>query len=440
MAAPPLWADATQARMTPVVRAVLSARPSVVNIQGQKTVNETTPTGGESHRQVNGMGTGVVIDERGYILTNAHVVEGVRQINVKFDDGRTFVATPVAADKTTDLAVILVRTGRGLPVISIGSSSDIMTGESVIAVGNAYGYEHTVTQGIVSSQHRDVQVSDTQAYEDLIQTDASINPGNSGGPLLNLDGEMVGVNVAVRAGAQGIGFAIPIDKAMQVAAELMSVQQIEGFAHGLVTTTETVSGGRVVVRRVEPGSPAASSQLEPGDVVVRVGDVDTHRALDIERALLGKRTGATVPVEVLRAGERIDFALRIGPQRAAVASVASAQEPAEASPWQVFGMELREEPRATFARGGLQYSGGMRVLDVRPGSPAQMQGIRQGDILVGMNNLETASERDVSYFVYEANAGRLDGIRFRILRGGRAFQGDLNLAATRTASGSATRR
>ena len=114
-----------------------------------------------------------------------------------------------------------------MPVISIGTSSDLMTGESVIALGNAYGYEHTVTRGIISALHRDVQVTDTQSYDNLIQTDASINPGNSGGPLLNIDGEMIGVNVAVRAGAQGIGFAIPVDKAMEVAADLMSIRRLE---------------------------------------------------------------------------------------------------------------------------------------------------------------------------------------------------------------------
>ena len=130
------------------------------------------------------------------------------------------VATLVARDLETDLAVIKVNVSDKLTVIALGTSSDLMAGESVIAVGNAYGYENTVTRGIISALHRAVQVSDAQFYDDLIQTDASINPGNSGGPLLNIDGEMIGINVAVRAGAQGIGFAIPVDKAMNVAADV----------------------------------------------------------------------------------------------------------------------------------------------------------------------------------------------------------------------------
>jgi serine protease Do len=151
------------------------------------------------------MGTGVVVDARGYVVTNYHVVEGVRRIEVTLASGKTTSASLVSHDPRTDLAVIKVEHDSPLPVITIGTSSDLMIGETVLALGNAYGYEHTVTRGIVSALHRDVEVSRTQRYDDLIQTDASINPGNSGGPLLNINGEMIGINVAVRAGAQGIG-------------------------------------------------------------------------------------------------------------------------------------------------------------------------------------------------------------------------------------------
>ena len=202
---------ASDARRTADVRAVENARNSIVNIHGQKTIGASEDGAGhvEGPRRVNGMGTGVVIDERGYIITNYHVVEGVRKIEVTLADEQTFTATLVSHDPDTDLAIIKINVGKKLPVITIGTSSDLMTGEPVIAVGNAYGYENTVTRGSVSALHRSVQVSEAQSYEDLIQTDASINPGNSGGPLLNIDGEMIGINVAVRAGAQGIGFAIP---------------------------------------------------------------------------------------------------------------------------------------------------------------------------------------------------------------------------------------
>src|SRR5262249_11770782 len=182
--ATPATSLASEARRTAVVKAVEEARDSVVNIHGQKTVgaDEDPLLRGDGPHKVNGMGTGIVIDERGYIITNYHVVEGVKKIEVSLADGTNTTAQLVSTDPTNDLAVVKVDVPRKLPVITIGTSSDLMVGESVIAMGNAFGYEHTVTRGIVSAIHRSVQVSDTQSYDDLIQTDASINPGNSGGP------------------------------------------------------------------------------------------------------------------------------------------------------------------------------------------------------------------------------------------------------------------
>ena len=190
--------DPSPRRMTDVVLAVRAARPAVVNIQGQKTVPAAVQAAGtaEVPHQVNGMGTGVIIDERGYILTNYHVVADVHHIQVTLDDHRQFTAELVARDAVADLAIVKITTTEQLPVISIGTSADLMEGEPVIAIGNAFGYEHTVTRGIISALGRDVQVSDSQTYDNLIQTDASINPGNSGGPLFNLRGQVVGINTS----------------------------------------------------------------------------------------------------------------------------------------------------------------------------------------------------------------------------------------------------
>ena len=207
----PSAAAASELRETPVVKAVQRARAAIVNIRGEKTVAAWPgqAVAGDAGRRVNGMGTGVLIDSRGYILTDYHVVDGVREIHVTRADGQRHVATLLARDKEADLAILKIDCPTPLPVIPIGTSSDLMPGETVIAVGNAYGYEHTVTRGIISALHRSVQVSDAQYYDDLIQTDASINPGNSGGPLLNIDGEMIGINVAVRAGAKASASRFP---------------------------------------------------------------------------------------------------------------------------------------------------------------------------------------------------------------------------------------
>ncbi|HLA84237.1 MAG TPA: trypsin-like peptidase domain-containing protein, partial [Thermoguttaceae bacterium] len=310
----PASAPGSSLRMTPIVKAVQGARPSVVNIRGEKTVNvnNVVAAEGEVGHQVNGMGTGVVIDPRGYIVTNFHVIDGVREIQVTLADGRQYVARQVARDPETDLAVIKINASDKLPVLPIGRSDDLMIGETVIAVGNAYGYEHTVTRGIISALHRAVQVSDAQFYDDLIQTDASINPGNSGGPLLNIDGELIGINVAVRAGAQGIGFAIPVDKALKVVSELLYAHNLEGVRHGLVLNPQaSADGAGAVVLSIQKDSPAAEAGIQPGDVITRVDDFDLSGTMDFERSLLERKPGEELRLAVRREKEEIEVDLKL---------------------------------------------------------------------------------------------------------------------------------
>ena len=194
-----------------MVRAVKRAKPGVANIHSKKTAFAgdslfSTRKG----REVNGMGTGIVIDPRGYILTNHHVVNGVDSLRVTLEDGASFDAKVISFDRKHDLAVIKIKSSRSLTTVPMGTSSDLMLGETVIAIGNAFGYEHTVTAGIISSLSRDVEVNEKQSYEGLLQTDASINPGNSGGPLFNRKGEVVGVTNMKLTFGEGLGFAIPI--------------------------------------------------------------------------------------------------------------------------------------------------------------------------------------------------------------------------------------
>ncbi|MCA8989423.1 MAG: trypsin-like peptidase domain-containing protein, partial [Planctomycetaceae bacterium] len=223
-------------RETPLVRAVQRAQTAVVNIHTQKTATESTSVFGTTNRgKINGMGTGIVIDERGYLVTNNHVIAGVDSLEVSLLDGSRYSAHVVAFDREHDLAIVKIDGNPKLDVMTIGTSSDLMLGETVIAVGNAFGYVHTVTSGIISALSRDVEVNEEQQYKNLIQTDASINPGNSGGPLLNLDGEVIGINVAIRAGAQRIGFAIPIDDARELIARLMNIEVLDQKFHGLKT-------------------------------------------------------------------------------------------------------------------------------------------------------------------------------------------------------------
>ncbi|MAT69074.1 MAG: serine protease [Planctomycetaceae bacterium] len=450
IAAPTAQANSvSEQRLTPVVRAVRDAAPSVVNIQGQKSVTDGIDgvRGAGVPRQVNGMGTGIVIDPRGYILTNFHVVDGVRQINVTLHDGQKFIAQLVANDRETDLAVIRIRTSHALPVLRIGTSSDLMPAESVIAVGNAFGYENTVTTGIISALHRNVQVNETQQYLDLIQTDASINPGNSGGPLLNINGEMIGVNVAVRAGAQGIGFAIPADKALEVAAGLMSIERIDNTWHGMTPAVIGAATGPVTVMRLDRNSPAEASGLQRGDRLMKIGSLSIQRPLDVERALLGRNAGDRIPVVVERDGAEVqlDLQLAMRGRRATVAQsqpelpqpVASSSEYPQSefdrATWNAFGMLLEPVDASEVRRNGQSYKGGMRVTSVRADGAAAEQGVIEGDILIRVHRWYTTSESDIRYIVNRAGSlSRQGKVRFDILRGGDRFFGEIALSSGST--------
>jgi serine protease Do len=297
----------------------------------------------------------------------------------------------------------------------------------VIALGNAYGYEHTVTSGIVSAQHRNVQVNETQQYLDLIQTDASINPGNSGGPLLNLDGKMVGLNVAVRAGAQGIGFAIPVDKALDVATRLLNVERLESQWHGITPLVVEGPSGPVTVARVERDSPAQAGGLQRGDELRQIGTTSIERPLDVERAMLGRRVGDRVPVLVKRGSENksLDLVVAAKPGRAREAEPAGEFQRAT---WEAFGLIMSPEPAGTLRERGVPLEGGMRVVAVRPGSSAATQGVIKGDILVQIHRWYTTSEEDVQFILNRADTvAKLGTVRFDIVRGNERFFGQLAL-------------
>jgi len=420
----PSLGTGSELRETPIVRAVKSACPSVVNIRGEKTIGNLGAEAAEieTGRRVNGMGTGVVIDSRGYILTNYHVVDGVRQIQVTPADGEMLPGRLIARDSETDLAVIKIDPPDPLPVIAIGTSSDLMPGEPVVAVGNAYGYEHTVTRGIISALHRAVQVSDAQYYDDLIQTDASINPGNSGGPLLNIDGEMIGVNVAVRAGAQGIGFAIPVDKAMAVAAKMFSSHAAPGAWHGVELGAGAGSPQQgSTVAAIDQKSPAAAAGLRAGDLITAVDDIDVRRNLDFYRAMLQRGAGDDVQLAIRRCGDPMTIKLTL----VDLPRPKQAGHPA----WLLLGLDLKPIPGREFrSKYQTRYRGGLTIKAVRAGSPAAKQGIRSGDVLVGMHIWETISLENVSYILARPDFATLNPIKFFILRQKETLYGYLPVA------------
>lgn len=419
-------------RETPTVLAIRRASPAVVNIHGQKTVRSTAAgmagaNDPDSFRQVNGMGTGIVIDSSGYVITNYHVVEDVEEIRVTLDGGATTTADLIAAQVRRDLALIKVKTDQPLQTIPRGTSSDLMVGESVIAIGNAFGYVHTATLGIISALHRDVPVNETQDYEDLIQISAGINPGNSGGPLLNIEGEVIGMNVAVRVGAQQIAFAIPIDQVIDIVTEMIEQRNDGRLSTGLRTSGGPRDGDGVTIANVSASSPAAREGLKPGDRVVRVGSDFVDDRLDFALALLNTDPGAEVEFGINRDGQRLALAMKIDPGQNDQASTT------EDRAWSVIGVRAKSVSdvamRRLNSRMRTKYRGGLYVTAVRPGSPADHNGITPGDVLLGIHGWQTSSMKDLAGILEHPDIRRGPRAKFYLVRREQTLFGHMELAA-----------
>ena len=431
-------------RRTPVVEAVRKVQPSVVNITSEKRAasNSRWPYSAEENQRprVSGMGSGVIIDGRGYILTNQHVVDKVQGIEVHLSDGTSYPARLVQQDDKIDLAMLKIDAGRALPAVAIGTSADLMVGENVITIGNAYGYENTVSVGIISALGRNVTLADDQVYTNLIQTDACINPGNSGGPLINIDGELIGLNVAVRAGAQGIGFALAIDDVKRVAAEMISTRRLAATWHGVVAGEARHGEGRsVVVSDIQPGSPAELAGVKPGDHVVRVGDLAVTTPLDIERALLDVRAGQKAELVVRRSGQEQTLPLEMQ----AVPRVAP---DAADRIWRSLGVQVQSVTRDYVTGVSPSFRGGLYVRAVAPGSPAAgaTNPIQQGDILVGMKvgsrDWETIRPDNVLYILKQPEVTRSQSVQYYLVRRNEFVQGQLNLTTSAAVLPASARR
>lgn len=437
-------ARAGTARRTPVVEAVQKVQPCVVSISSEKRAasNARWPFSAEENQRprVSGMGTGVLIDERGYILTNQHVVDKVQGIEVVLSDGSRYAGRVVQQDPMMDVALLKIDAGRSLPAIRMGSSADLMVGEDVITIGNAFGYENTVSVGIVSALKRDVTLSDEQVYRNLIQTDACINPGNSGGPLVNIDGELIGINVAVRAGAQGIGFALPIDDVKRVAAEMMSTRRLAATWHGIQAAERRKGADRVVVvSTVQAGSPAETAGVQAGDCLRKVGSLAVTTALDVERGLLDLRPGQKTGLLVVRGGEEKELPLEMQSvpglvQTGATASAAGADDLI----WRTLGLKTMPVSRDYVANVSNDFRGGLFVQAVHPGSPADRALIQKGDILVGLNagnrDWETIRPDNVVYILNLPEVGRAAALQYYLVRRNGFVQGSLSLAGAAPAT------
>jgi serine protease Do len=376
-------------RHTVTVQVVKEVGPAVVNITTeQKVRRRASPFAGDPFFDsffrdffepsfpdtAENLGSGVVIDAEGHILTNEHVVARASRIQVALADGRELDAKLIGADPKNDVAVLKVESEQPLPWIGMGTSEDLMVGEPVIAIGNPFGLSSTVTTGVISALNRSLR-SEQRVYHGFLQTDASINPGNSGGPLLNAEGELVGINTAVYQGAQGIGFAIPIDTAARVVRELIEEGEVSPVWLGVEfqdLTPELVqamgldaSVRGALVNRVRKESPAKQAGIERGDVITHLDGRPISGARTFFEMLETAVDGQELRLTVLREERSRKIAVR----------AEEVPEPViEALVLDLLGMEL-----APGARGGFE------VRSVRRGSGAERIGIQAGDVVLGIN-------------------------------------------------------
>ncbi len=398
-------------RKTPVVEAVEKVGPAVVNISSRETLERRSfpnfrmdPLFEEFFRDFfdpgpgrrfehNSLGSGVIIDggER-LVLTNAHVVANTGRITVTLQDQREFGARLVGTDPESDLAILRIDTSESLPAVRMGDSDDLMIGETVIAIGNPFGFSHTVTTGVISAIGRSIRTED-RVYHSFIQTDASINPGNSGGPLLNINGELIGINTAIYAKAQGIGFAIPINHARRITEDLIRYGEVKPAWIGLMVQDvdrrlarylNLPGTGGAIVKAMDPGSPAVSAGFENGDVVLSVDGAPIESARDYQLAMRSTAPGKRVTVEVWREGRSRTLQVTAG--RFPMAQ-------AESLGFRLLGIRVDEVAPDTGGPGA-GFEGGVRITEVRPGTYLSRIGVRPGDLLRRIDDIPIQSVED----------------------------------------------
>jgi serine protease Do len=337
-------------------------------------------------RRQQGIGSGFIMSSDGYILTNNHVVEDADQIKVKLANGKEFTGKIVGRDPKTDLALVKIAGASDLQPLKLGNSDDLKVGNWVVAVGSPFGLEQTVTAGIVSAKGR---VIGSGPYDNFIQTDASINPGNSGGPLINLQGEVVGINTAIIASGQGIGFAIPINMAKEIAPQLQKRGHVTRGLLGVTIQDVTPELAKslvikeskgALVSQVVPGSPADKAGLEQGDVIVNFDGQKINDSKDLPRIVASTPVGKTVTVKLVREGKEIERQTKVGEMEEENASAAT-KSPIHPS----LGLTVQNLTPQIAQELGLKKSVGVVVTEVEPDSPAAEAGIQSGDVVKSVN-------------------------------------------------------
>lgn len=364
-----------------------------------------TPQNPKREPRQQGLGSGVIIDGKGYILTNNHVVREAEEITVKLSDKREFTAKLVGADEKTDIAILKIE-GSNLPVATLGNSDNMAVGEWVLAIGNPFGLSQTVTAGIISAKGRAyVGVAE---YEDFIQTDAAINPGNSGGPLVNLTGEVIGINTAIASrsgGYQGIGFAIPINMARSIMEQIMSKGKVTRGWLGVqiqpVTPELAKSFGLGDVRGaliadVAPNSPADKAGLKQGDIILSYDGKEVEDGNHLRNMVAATEVGKKAMAQVFRAGKYLDVEVTIGDLgKADWGKLSPSGNQAGSESLEEYGLEVQELTPELAKQFGYEEERGVLISGIKPDSAAERFGLQPGDLIVRVNQQKVTSIADI---------------------------------------------
>ncbi len=368
-------------------------------------------------RRQAGIGTGFIMDKSGYVITNNHVVADADKIKVKLKDEREFEAKIIGRDPHTDLALIKIEPKGELPVASLGRSADLKVGEWVVAVGSPFGLEQTVTAGIVSAKGR---VIGSGPYDDFIQTDASINPGNSGGPLLNLNGEVVGINTAIIAHGQGIGFAIPIDMATKIVAQLkengevtrgwlgVNIQDLKG---DLADYYGAKNSEGVLVTEVVPGNPAEKAGIKAKDIITAVDGEKVKNSRELTAKAATLPVGETTKITVVRDGKEKSFDVKVAKRPLTVADAGKPPVEKEGE----YGLQVTDLTPELAQRLKTSREAGVVVVGVRPDSKAYKAGVEQGDLILEVNRQSVSSTGELKQLLAKHKGG--DAIALLVQRG-----------------------
>lgn len=372
------------------------------------------------HKQRSG-GSGVIVDKEGYILTNNHVVEGADKVKVRLIDGREFTATLKGQDSRTDLAVLHIK-AKDLPVASLGDSDKLEVGEWAIAIGSPFGLEHTVTVGVISAKGR--SGLGTGTYEDFVQTDASINPGNSGGPLINIDGEVVGINAMIIQPGTGIGFAIPINMAKQILNDLIKQGKVvrpwlgisaQDLTPELAEQFQVKEKEGVLVAQIHQGTGAEKAGLVSGDIIKSVDDKAIKNVNELVKEIQKKKVGQKVKLSVVRDGKSmtIEVTLSAMPDKPEAMKEKEIEEK--------LGAQIQELTPQLAARYRIssEIKRGVVVISVEEGSPADELGLQEGDVILEINRKKIETTKDFEKAIKDLNLEK--GIVFRLHRRGNSF-------------------